>query len=92
MIRNKIWVNRRKKILINIKNIVAGLHLHHQPIQTKFDEKVLHLLPLIIVFFSFQSENQWQEATHNDSNNDAPGGAIVKGPTMPTQADLQQIV
>ena len=39
-----------------------------------------------------QGEDQWQEVTGDESNNDIPQGAVVKGPTMPTQADLQQVV
>jgi hypothetical protein len=37
-------------------------------------------------------EEQWQEAGREDNINDAPGGTVVKGPTMPTQADLEQLV
>ncbi len=42
--------------------------------------------------FFFQGEDQWEEAAHGDGSNVVPGGAIVKGPTMPSEADLQQIV
>lgn len=28
----------------------------------------------------------------DETSNELPQGAVVKGPTMPTQADLQQIV
>jgi hypothetical protein len=41
---------------------------------------------------SNKEEEQWQEAVRSDSGSDAPGGAIVKGPTMPSQADLEEIV
>lgn len=44
----------------------------------------------------FQAEEQWQEAppktNKNDDDDDAPTGSVVKGPTMPSQADLEQMV
>ena len=42
--------------------------------------------------FCFKDEGQWQEIVRDDYINDALGGAVMKGPTMPTQADLEQIV
>jgi hypothetical protein len=43
------------------------------------------------VFFSAKGEKQWQEAVKNEDSQDAPGGAIIKGPTMPSEADLRRI-
>lgn len=45
----------------------------------------------------FQAEEQWQEAPpktnkNDDDDDDAPTGSVVKGPTMPSQADLEQMV
>ncbi|CAM4777574.1 unnamed protein product [Rotaria magnacalcarata] len=40
---------------------------------------------------SSKDEGQWQEIVRGDNINDALGGAVMKGPTMPTPADLEQI-
>ncbi|CAF2635410.1 unnamed protein product [Rotaria sp. Silwood2] len=40
---------------------------------------------------SNKNEEQWKEIVRDDNSNDAPGGTVVKGPTMPTQADLEQL-
>ncbi|CAF0737069.1 unnamed protein product [Adineta steineri] len=40
---------------------------------------------------SNKDEDQWQEMAHDDKSNDAPVNAVIKGPTMPSQADLEQI-
>ncbi|CAF1001486.1 unnamed protein product [Adineta ricciae] len=40
---------------------------------------------------STKSEDQWQEVTPTEPSNTAIPLGIVKGPTMPTQADLQQL-
>lgn len=39
-----------------------------------------------------QGEDQWQEAIPTESSNAATPAGVVKGPTMPTQADLEQLV